>query len=68
MLKVLSLRLKIAADPRRIFLAVFNRPVWSALRLPLNDDVPALCCNVPGLAKPVKGRPVDVLGRDDAVL
>jgi hypothetical protein len=51
-----------------MFRAVFNRPVWSAVRLPVNDDVPARCCIVPGLAKPVKGRPVEVLGRDDAVL
>lgn len=36
--------------------------------MPVNDDVPALCWIVPGLAIPVNGLPVDVRGRDDAVL
>lgn len=55
------------ADPRRIFLAVLNLLVCNAVRLPVSEDVPARCCIVPGLARPVKGRPVEVLGRDDAV-
>lgn len=67
MLNVLSLRLKIDAEPRRMLRAVFTRPVANAVRLPVNDDVPARCCIVPGRAMPVSGRPVDVLGLVDAV-
>lgn len=66
-LNVLSPRLKIDADPRRILRAVLTRPVPIAVRLPVNVDVPARCCIVPGRAMPVSGRPVDVLGRVDAV-
>lgn len=67
MLKVLSASAKIDAEPKRIFLEVLRRPVWRAVRLPVNDDVPARCWIVPGRDIPVNGRPVDVLGRDDAV-
>lgn len=67
MLNVLSPRLKIDAEPSRMFRAVFTRPVASAVRLPVSDDVPARCCIVPGRARPVSGRPVDVRGRVDAV-
>lgn len=68
MLKVLSVRAKMDAEPRRMLRAVLTRPVCSAVRLPVNDDVPARCWIDPGRAMPVIGRPLDVCGRDDAVL
>lgn len=68
MLKVLSVRAKMDAEPRRMLRAVLTRPVWRAVRLPVNEDVPARCWIVPGRAMPVIGRPVDVRGLDDAVL
>lgn len=67
MLKVLSARANIEAEPTRMLRAVLTRPLWRAVRLPLSDDVPARCWIVPGRATPVNGRPVDVLGRDEAV-